>query len=85
MPIRRTEATHEVDHDQSLPPDAAEGNAESPSGDRMQGANGPLHQPDPDDTNPSGDQDIDTAGTDADDQSPTKAMGTGIARPRSRG
>ena len=33
----------------------------------------------------SGDQDIDTAGTDADDQSPTKAMGTGIARPRTRG
>ena len=27
----------------------------------------PLHQPDPDDTNPAGDQDIDTAGTDADD------------------
>ena len=51
----------------------------------MQGANGPLHQPDPDDTNPAGDQDIDTAGTDADDQSPTKAMGTGIAPSRSRG
>ena len=33
----------------------------------MTGANGP-----------SGDQDIDTAGTDADDQSPTKAMGTGV-------
>jgi hypothetical protein len=45
----------------------------------------PLHQPDPDDSNPAGDQDIDTAGTDADDQSPTKAMGTGIARPPSRG
>ena len=58
---------------------------ESPSGDRMQGANGPLHQPDPDDQNAASDQDIDTAGTDADDQSPTKAMGTGIARPRSRG
>jgi hypothetical protein len=51
----------------------------------MQGANGPLHQPDPDDTNPAGDQDIDTAGTDADDQSPTKSMGTGIAPSRSRG
>ena len=58
---------------------------ESPSADRMQGANGPSHQPDPDDTTPSGDQDIDTAGTDADDQSPTKAMGTGIAPPRTRG
>jgi hypothetical protein len=51
----------------------------------MQGANGPLHQPDPDDTDPAGDQDIDTAGTDADDRSPTKAMGTGIAPTRSGG
>ena len=47
----------------------------------------PLHEPDPDDTTtePGGDQDIDTAGTDADDDSPTKAMGTGIARNPSRG
>ena len=59
--------------------------AESPSGDRMRGASGPLHQPDPDDANPAGDQDIDTAGTDADDQSPTKSMGTGIAEKPSRG
>lgn len=50
----------------------------------MQGANGPLHQPEPD-QNPAGDQDIDTAGTDMDEQSPTKAMGTGIAPPRARG
>lgn len=63
-----------TEDDQRPPRDAAEGNDEDP-----------LRQPDPDDTNPSGDQDIDTAGTDADDQSPTKAMGTGIARPRSRG
>jgi hypothetical protein len=85
MPIRRTEPTHEADHDQPPPREAAQGNVESPSADRMQGANGPLHQPDPDDTNPAGDQDIDTAGTDADDESPTKAIGTGIAPPRSRG
>ena len=85
MPIRRTEATHEADHDQPPPRDAAVGKVESPSGDRMQGANGPLHQPDPDDTNPAGDQDIDTAGTDADEESPTKAMGTGTARPRQKG
>ena len=51
----------------------------------MTGANGPLHQPDPDDHNPAGDQDIDTAGTDADDQSPTKAMGTGRAPARAKG
>jgi hypothetical protein len=64
---------------------SAQDEVQSPSADQMKGANGPLHQPDPDDTNPAGDQDIDTAGTDADDQSPTKAMGTGIAPPRSRG
>ena len=81
MTTRRTEPTHEADQ---APRDAASG-VESPSADRMQGANGPLHQPDPDDTTPAGDQDIETAGTDADDQSPTKAMGTGIAPSRSRG
>jgi hypothetical protein len=82
MPTRRTEPTHEGD---LAPRDASAAPVESPSADRMQGSNGPLHQPDPDDTNPAGDQDIDTAGTDADDQSPTKAMGTGIAPPRTRG
>ena len=66
--------TRRTDDDQPPPRDGVEANAESV-----------LHQPDPDDTNPAGDQDIDTAGTDADDESPTKAMGTGIARPRSRG
>ena len=67
------------------PTEPQDDQVESPNCERMRGANGPLHQPDPDDTNPAGDQDIDTAGTDADDQSPTKALGTGIARPRSRG
>jgi len=85
MPTRRTEPIHEADQSQPLPRDAAPGNVESPSADRMQGANGPLHQPDPDDTNPAGDQDIDTAGTDADDLSPTKSIGTGIAPSRPRG
>ena len=58
-----------------------------PSEDQVEGPPGPLHEPDPDADTPApgGDQDIDTAGTDADDQSPTKAMGTGIAQPRSRG
>ena len=71
MPIRRTEVTH----DSPTQPKAA----------TAKGATRAATQPDPDDTNPAGDQDIDTAGTDADDQSPTKAMGTGIAPPRSRG
>ena len=81
MTTRRTDPTQESDQ---AAREAAAG-VESPSADRMQGANGPLHQPDADDHNPAGDQDIDTAGTDADDQSPTKAMGTGIAHPRKRG
>jgi len=50
----------------------------------MQGANGLPHHPEPAE-NPAGDQDIDTAGTDADDQSPTKAMGTGTVPPKTRG
>ena len=57
---------------------------ESPSADQMKGANGLPHHPEPPE-NPAGDQDIDTAGTDADDASPTKSMGTGIAPSRSRG
>ena len=81
MPTRSPDSTHEAEPNRAQPTNAAE----SPSADRMTGANGPLHQPDVDDHNPAGDQDIDTAGTDADDQSPTKAMGTGIARPRARG
>jgi hypothetical protein len=61
MPIRRTEPTHDSPtQPRRSSPDIARAEA------------GPLHQPDPDDTNPAGDQDIDTAGTDADDESPTK-------------
>jgi len=84
MPTRPTESTHEADHDQSLPADSPQGRVESPSEDRMQGATGLPHHPEPPE-NPAGDQDIDTAGTDADDASPTKAMGTGVAPSRSRG
>jgi hypothetical protein len=50
----------------------------------MQGANGLPADPDADE-GPSSDQDIDTAGTDADPESPTKAMGTGIAPEKPRG
>jgi len=55
--------------------------------DDQEGGAGPLNDPDPEDNeNPvGGDQDIDTAGTDADDESPTKALGTGVAPPRSKG
>ena len=81
MPTRSPDSTHEAEPNRPQPPEAAE----SPSADRMTGANGPLHQPDADDHNPAGDQDIDTAGTDADDQSPTKAMGTGTSPNRAKG
>jgi hypothetical protein len=81
MPKRSPDSTH----DSPSRPKAATAEAESPSADRMTGANGPLHQPDPDDHHPAGDQDIDTAGTDADDQSPTKSMGTGTGRDRAKG
>ena len=40
----------------------------------MQGANGLPYDPDADSNEPGGDQDIDTAGTDADPESPTKAL-----------
>jgi hypothetical protein len=59
----------------------------SPSRDQVEGTAAPLNDPDPEDNeNPAGgDQDIDTAGTDADDESPTKALGTGVAPSRSKG
>ena len=48
---------------------------ESPIAHEMQGASGPLHQNEgPDRPVDSGDQDIDTAGTDHDDESPTKSL-----------
>jgi len=84
MPTRLTEPTHEADIAQPLPPDDPHGSVESPSADRTQGASGRPLDPDADD-GPSGDQDIDTAGTDADPESPTRAVGTGIAPDRSRG
>ena len=85
MPTRHTESTHEADRE-PVPPDSPQAQVESPSRDRMQGANGLPHQSDDEQTGvDAGDQDIDTAGTDADEQSPTKAVGTGIAPSKSRG
>jgi hypothetical protein len=84
MTTRPPDSTHEAEQTQPLPPGAAEGQVESPSGELMQGANGKPQDPDSE-TGATADQDIDTAGTDADDQSPTKAMGTGLAPDRSRG
>jgi hypothetical protein len=93
MPTRRTESTHERDFDRPLAANDPHGSVESPSADQMQGANGLPHDLiraeeealDPESHEASGDQDIDTAGTDADETSPTKSVGTGIAPDRSRG
>jgi hypothetical protein len=84
MPTRRTEPTHEADSPTQPKAATAQPRRSSPESaraeaGRMQGANGPLLQPDPDDTNPAGDQDIDTAGTDADPLTRPKAA---TARPR---
>jgi len=71
MPTRPVESIHEAEPNRPIPdPDTA--GVESPSGDRMQGANG-LPNTNEDDAT-SGDQDIDTAGTAHDDLSPTKSM-----------
>jgi hypothetical protein len=71
MPTRPVHSTHEAEPNRPLP-DPNSAGVESPSGDRMQGANG-LPNTNEDDAT-SGDQDIDTAGTAHDDLSPTKSM-----------
>ena len=71
MPTRPVESTHEAEPNHPVPDPKAPG-VESPSADRMQGANGPVDSNADDAT--SGDQDIDTAGTAHDDLSPTKSM-----------
>jgi hypothetical protein len=89
MPTRQVESTHEAEPNHPVPDQNAPG-VESPSEDRMEGANGAMHaEPDPAAAGPGqstpenrgneddatyGDQDIDTAGTAHDDLSPTKSM-----------
>ncbi|HEX6213258.1 MAG TPA: hypothetical protein VFZ38_00470 [Vicinamibacterales bacterium] len=78
MATRPVESIHEAEPNRPLP-DPNDAAVESPSGDRMQGANGApndkaaLPNTNEDDAT-SGDQDIDTAGTAHDDLSPTKSM-----------
>jgi hypothetical protein len=81
MPSRRADSTHEAepDHPVQQPNDRG---VESPSADDMQGANGLPRRDATDakaiegnaDDATEGDQDIDTAGTMHDDQSPTKSL-----------
>lgn len=72
MPTRPVESTHEAEPNRQVPEPKAAG-VESPSADRMQGANGLPLDSNADDAT-SGDQDIDTAGTAHDDLTPTKSM-----------
>lgn len=96
MPTRQVESTHEAEQDHPIQDPAASG-VESPSADQMQGANGLPRQSSgdgatatlPPDTNqddaPNSDQDIDTAGTEADEQSPTRNLLLGLTPSLQRG
>jgi hypothetical protein len=72
MPTRPVESTHEAEPDHPVAEHAAAG-VESPSAGQMQGASSLPRESNTDDLD-SSDQDIDTAGTAADDQSPTKSL-----------
>ncbi len=77
MPTRQVESIHEAEanHPVTTPETPA---VESPSADTMQGAPGLPPDTNEDDSAPS-DQDIDTAGTEADDLSPTKMLFLALA------
>ena len=72
MPTRPVESTHEAEPNHPVAERHA-ADIESPSADQMQGANGLPRDTNADDLD-FGDQDIDTAGTAADDLSPTKSL-----------
>ena len=72
MPTRPAESTHEAEPNHPVQDRRAAG-VESPSADEMQGSNSLPHEGNADDVT-QGDQDIDTAGTAHDDQSPTKSL-----------
>ena len=74
MPTRPVESSHEAEPNHPVQERQAAG-VESPSADQMQGANSLPRQSDTNaDDLDFGDQDIDTAGTAADDLSPTKSL-----------
>ena len=76
MPTRQVESTHEAEPNHPVPETGAAG-VESPSAGQMQGASSLPRDNNADDAEPgAGDQDIDTAGTEADEQSVvSKALG----------
>lgn len=71
MPTRPVEPTHEAEPEH--PVQERQAGVESPSADQLRGANGLPKEGNADDLGVS-DQDIDTAGTAHDDQSPTKSL-----------
>ena len=72
MPTRPVQSTHEAEQDHPIQDPNASG-VESPSADQMAGANGLPPATNQDDA-PNSDQDIDTAGTEADEESPTRNL-----------
>jgi len=80
MSTRQVESTHEAEPNHPVPEEGAAG-VESPSADQMQGANSLPPDTNADDAT-TGDQDIDTAGTEADELSFSHAF---LALPRSAG
>lgn len=72
MPTRQVESTHEAEQDHPIQDPNASG-VESPSADQMKGASSLPPDTNQDDA-PNSDQDIDTAGTEADEQSPTRNL-----------
>ena len=82
MPTRQVESTHEAEPNRPVPEKGAAG-VESPSAEQIQGANGQPRATNADDADPgAGDQDIDTAGTEADELSASHAA---LGFPRSDG
>ena len=73
MPTRQVESTHEAEPNHPVPEKGAAG-VESPIAGEMQGASSLPRDTNSDDTDPgAGDQDIDTAGTEADELSVSRA------------
>ena len=73
MPTRQVESTHEAEPNHPVPEKGAAG-VESPIAGEMQGASSLPRETNADDTEPdAGDQDIDTAGTEADELSVSRA------------
>lgn len=84
MPTRQVESIHDAEPNHPAPEKGVAG-VESPSAEQMQGASSLPRDTNADDTGPgAGDQDIDTAGTEADELSFSRAA-LGFSRSDSLG